>query len=180
MDLPDKKYNIIYADPPWKFNNKNTGGSMVSGSAAKYDTMSLLGLCVLPVHDMAADDCVLFMWWVGSQPKAALAVMKAWGFTLKTITGFDWVKETATGLPDFGMGWWTRAGSEHCLIATRGNPKRASGSVRSVITSKKRKHSQKPDEIRDRIVQLCGDLPRIELFARQQTPGWDVWGDEVE
>jgi N6-adenosine-specific RNA methylase IME4 len=175
-----KKYNIIYADPAWSFNNKNTGGSMISGSNAKYKTMTLKDICSLPVNEIADDNCVLLMWWVGSQPLEALEVVKSWGFKLKTMTGFNWVKLTKTGLPFFGMGFWTRAGSECCLIATKGNPKPLSKSVRSVITSPAREHSQKPDETRDRIVKLCGDLPRIELFARQTVSGWDVWGNEVD
>jgi len=175
-----EKYNIIFADPPWKFNNKNTGGSMVSGAKAKYNVMSVDEICKLNINNIAADNCVLFMWWVGSQPQEALKVVEAWGFKLKTMSGFNWVKLTKHGKPFFGMGFWTRAGSECCLIATKGKPKPLSKSVRSVITSKVKKHSQKPEETRDLIIQLCGDIPRIELFARQKINGWDSWGNEIE
>jgi N6-adenosine-specific RNA methylase IME4 len=175
-----KKYNIILADPPWKFNNKNTGGSMISGSNAHYSVMSLNDLFDMPVANMAANDCVLFMWWVASQPREALAVVDAWGFDLKTMTGFNWIKKTKHDKDWFGMGFWTRAGSECCLIATRGKPKRASASVRSVTYALAQRHSQKPLVIHEKIVELMGDVPRLELFARQQCSGWDVWGNEVE
>lgn len=179
MEFPRKKYNVIYADPPWRFGNKKTGGSMKSGAEAHYKTMSVDEVCGLPVSDICADDCVLFMWWVASQPEEALGVMESWGFKLKTMSGFNWVKFTKHGKYDFGMGFWTRAGSELCLIATKGKPKKVSGSVRSVVPAPKKKHSQKPDRVRDRIVELCGDVPRIELFARSRFAGWDSWGLEA-
>jgi N6-adenosine-specific RNA methylase IME4 len=177
-EFPDKRYNIIYADPPWAFRNKNTGGSMVSGANAHYDTMTIADIRRLPVEQIAADDCVLFMWWVASQPLETLAVVDAWQFKLKTMTGFNWIKKTKTGKDFFGMGFWTRQGSENCLIAVRGKPKVRSHSVRSVVRAENKKHSQKPSEIRNRIVELVGDLPRIELFARERIDSWDSWGDE--
>lgn len=174
------KYNIIYADPPWRFSNANTGGSMKSGADAHYPTMSIEEICKLPVSQLADDNCVLFMWWVASQPLEALKVVEAWGFTLKTMSGFNWVKTTVNGKLDFGMGFWTRAGSELCLIATKGKPKRLSGSVRSVEIAQRGKHSEKPDVFRQRIIELCGDLPRVELFARTNPPGWAIFGNEVD
>ena len=176
----DKKYNIIYADPPWAFSNKKTGGSMKSGAVSKYDVMTLEDIKNLPVESIADDDCVLFMWWVGSQPQEALDVVKEWGFTLKTMTGFNWVKLTKLEKMFFGMGFWTRAGSENCLIATKGKPKPENKGVRSVRKAITGKHSVKPAEFRGDIVTLCGDMPRIELFARNKISGWDSWGNEVE
>lgn len=173
------KYKIIYADPPWKFNNKKTGGSMVSGAEAHYPTMKVEEICNLPVKDIADDDCILFMWWVASMPKEAIKVVESWGFTVKTMTGFNWVKTTKKGKLHFGMGFTTRAGSECCLIATKGKPKRINGSIRSVIMAEATKHSKKPDIFRDEIIRLMGDKKRIELFARNNTPGWDVFGNEV-
>jgi len=173
-------YSIIYADPPWRFSNKNTGGSMVSGAAYHYSTLTVEELCALPIRELANDDCVLLMWWVASQPLEALRVMESWGFTLKTMTGFTWVKLTKNEKPHFGMGFYTRAGSENCLIAVKGKPKRVNASVRSVEIAKVGSHSEKPPVIRDRIVTLLGDLPRVELFAREHPTGWDVFGDEVE
>lgn len=175
----EKKYSIIYADPPWQFTNKKTGGSMKSGSAAQYDVMTLEDMKRLPISNIAADDCVLVMWWVGSQPREALELMESWGFTLKTFTGFVWEKLTKKNLPFFGMGFWTRAGAECALIATKGNPKPVSHSVRSVRRAAVGKHSEKPAEFRHDVVNLCGDVPRIELFARESAGGWDVWGNEV-
>lgn len=174
------KYKIIYADPPWNFDNKNTGGSMKSGASAKYNTMKVTHISNLDINGIADDDCILFMWWVGSQPQEALELVKAWGFTLKTMTAFNWVKLTKHRKPFFGMGFWTRAGSENCLIAVKGKPKPMSHSVRSVHSAITGKHSEKPDIFRDKIVELCGDLPRIELFAREKFEGWDSWGDEIE
>ena len=176
----NKKYNIILADPPWSFNNKNTGGSMNSGSEAQYPVMNIQDLKNMPINEIADDDCVLFMWWVGSQPQEAIDLVNSWGFTIKTMTGFNWVKLTKRQLPFFGMGFWTRAGSECCLIATKGKPKPASRSVRSVQTAIIGRHSEKPGIIRNKIVELCGDVPRIELFARKKVSGWSSWGNEVE
>lgn len=189
-----KKYKIIYADPAWSFNNKNTGGSMVSGASAHYKTMSVQDICNLPINSITDDDCILFMWWVASQPKEAIRVAESWGFTVKTMQGFNWVKLTANEKLHFGMGFYTRMGSEACLIAIKGKPKRINAGVRSVelvemdyleimqetIFEKTGKHSKKPDIFRKRIVELMGDIPRLEMFARINPEGWDVFGDEVE
>lgn len=178
-DFPRGPYNVIYADPPWSFRNKKTGGSMKSGAASQYNTMRVYDICRMPVETLAADNCVLLMWWVASQPEEALKVMDAWGFKLKTMTGFLWNKLTKTSKPHFGMGHWTRAGSESCLLAVKGNPKPVSRSVRSVRSLPVLGHSKKPDEFADDAVELCGDVPRIELFARDRKPGWESWGKEI-
>ena len=175
-----KKYNIIYADPPWKFNNKNTGGSMKSGASAHYDVMSLEDIKKLPIKNIADDNCILFMWWVASQGQAAMDVVEAWGFEIKTMTGFVWVKKTKLNKFFFGMGFWTRAGAECCLIATKGKPKPINRSIRSVIEAKVGKHSKKPHIFRRQIIKLCGKLPRIELFARKKFTGWDSFGNEIK
>jgi N6-adenosine-specific RNA methylase IME4 len=175
-----KKYSIIYADPPWSFNDKRTGGSMKSGASQHYDVMYAGDICRFPVWDISECNSILFMWWIASMPLDAIYVATSWGFTVKTMTGFVWNKTyEKSGKPYFGMGHWTRAGSECCLIATRGKIKPVSHSVRSVVTAPVLKHSQKPLDVADRIVELCGDLPRIELFARDRKPGWDCWGNEV-
>lgn len=153
---------------------------MVSGASAQYSVMGHSDIARLPVADIAADNCALFMWWVGSQPQEALCVVEGWGFRLKTMTAFTWVKQTKHGRPFFGMGFYTRQGSENCLIAVRGKPVRASASIRAVVEAPVGKHSEKPDIFRGLIVELMGDLPRIELFARRPSPGWAVWGNEVE
>ena len=187
MTTTDKKYNIIYSDPPWSFDNKKTGGSMKSGADHHYNTMQMHELTALVLNrnpvvmlsDVIADDAVLFMWWVASMPHRALNLVEDWGFEIKTMTGFVWNKTYKSGKPYFGMGFYTRAGAECCLIATRGKPEIKSHSVRSVITAPVMKHSQKPPETAERIVELCGDVPRLELFARDRKPGWDCWGNEV-
>jgi len=175
----NKKYKIIYADPAWSFNNKNTGGSMKSGADAHYDVLSLDDMKNLPIPDIADDDCVLIMWWVGSQPQEAIDLVNAWGFKIKTMTGFVWEKLTKKEKAFFGMGFWTRAGAECAIIATKGKAKPDSHSVRSVRRAIAGKHSEKPAEFRSDIVELCGDLPRVELFARQKAAGWDAWGNEI-
>ena len=128
---------------------------------------------------IASDNCILFMWATYPMLREALKVIEAWGFTYKTVA-FNWVKQNKTGAGLFwGLGNWTRSNSEICLLAVKGKPRRMSASVHSVILSPVQQHSGKPAEARDRIVELMGDLPRIELFARETAPGWDSWGNEV-
>lgn len=171
-------YQIIYADPPWSYRDKANSGKR--GACHKYEVMSLGDICALPVAEIAADDCLLAMWWVPPMPVEALQVIEAWGFTLKTMCGFTWHKTTKHGKDHFGMGNWTRANAENCLFAIKGKPKRVCAGVRQIVTAQVRKHSQKPTEVRDRLVCLMGDVPRIELFARDSAPGWDIWGNEIE
>lgn len=131
------------------------------------------------IKNITADDCVLFIWITFPCLLEAIETIKQWGFKYSTI-GFTWVKKNKKSNSWFwGLGNWTRANAEVCLIATKGRPKRISKSVHSVIDSRIREHSRKPDEARERIVELMGDLPRIELFARQHAEGWDCWGNEV-
>jgi len=177
-DFPDKKYQIIYADPPWSFNFKNRVGLSDEAKGRLYDTMNMQDIIDLPVKDIAASDCVLFLWIMNSIMPDSLKVIESWGFRYKTVA-FTWAKTTRTGKYFFGGGNWTRSNPEICLLATKGKPKRQSASVRNLNVSQIREHSRKPDEIRNEIVSLCGDLPRIELFARQKTEGWDAWGNEV-
>ena len=171
----DKKYQIIYADPPWKYADKRCQGACEK----IYPTMKIADICELPIKDIADKDCILFMWATYPMLKEALILMEAWGFKYKTI-GFQWVKQNKSGNGFFfGLGRWTRGNTECCLIATKGKPKRINNSVGQLIISPLQAHSQKPNEVREKIVQLVGDLPRIELFARQYTEGLDCWGNEV-
>lgn len=177
-----KKYSVIYADPPWEFKSVKTGGSMKSGAAAKYQTMTLEQLKALDVASLCADDCLLVMWHVGSQPIEAVELCKAWGFKFSTMSGFVWVKLTSAELlPFFGMST-TRQGSESALIGFRGKMKNLikCKSVRSVMAEAVGKHSEKPECFRKAIEKLCGDVPRLEMFARQASAGWNVFGNEVE
>ena len=174
-----KKYSVILADPPWAYRVWSKKG--VGRTAENhYPTMSIEDIRALPVSDLAADNCALFLWITFPQLHEAFSLIESWGFTYKTAA-FVWVKQNRK-LPSlfWGLGYWTRANAEVCLLATRGSPKRRSAAVHQVILSPVEQHSKKPDEVRERIVTLMGDVPRVELFARQQTPGWDVWGNEVE
>ncbi len=174
----DKKYNIIYADPPWRYRAYSKKG-LGRSAESHYPTTSIDDICSLPVEKITEKDSILFMWVTFPTFKEALKVIEAWGFEYKTA-GFVWVKQNKkTPTLFWGMGFWTRANSELCIIATKGHPKRISAGVHQVIMSKIEEHSKKPDETRNRIVELVGDLPRIELFARQQADGWDCWGNEV-
>lgn len=173
-----KKYNIIYADPPWSYRDKALAGNR--GAGCKYLTQSEEWLANLPVNEIADDNCVLFLWVTMPKLNECWEIIKNWGFEYKTVA-FTWVKRNKKASSWFwGMGRWTRANAEVCLLATKGKPKRINAGVHSVIDTPIQAHSQKPDEVRKRIVQLMGDLPRIELFAREKTEGWHVWGNEVE
>lgn len=170
-----RKYSIIYADPPWRYSQKRLSGA----AEHHYNTMSIDELCALPVAELAEKDCALFLWATFPQLPAALRLIKAWGFSYKTVA-FVWLKLNKKVRSWFyGMGFWTRGNAEICLLATKGKPKRRSAGVHQLIVSPIERHSQKPEEAREKIIALMGELPRIELFARQETPGWDVWGNEV-
>lgn len=171
-----KQYDIIYADPPWSFRTWSDKGK--GRSAEKhYNTMTKTDIQQLQVP--SSDNCVLFLWVTSPCLIEGIELCKAWGFEYKTV-GFIWIKTNKKAPSLFwGMGYWTRANAEYCLIATKGKPKRINAGVHQVVMSPVRKHSQKPDEVRDRIVKLVGDLPRIELFARETSEGWDSWGDEI-
>lgn len=177
----NKKYQVIYADPPWSFNSKKTGGSMKSGALAQYDTMSIENLKALPVSEITTDDAILVMWYVSSQPQEALDLVKAWGFTVKNMNGFVWNKHTVKGNPFFGMGYYTRAGSESAIIAIKGKASNliVDHGVRAVRPSPVGRHSAKPIEFRDDIVKMCGDVPRLEMFARETAQGWDCFGNDI-
>lgn len=174
-----KKYGIIYADPPWHYRVYSKKGAGRSAES-HYPTMTIEEIQALPVSELADKDCALFMWITFPLLKESLSVLSAWGFKFKTIA-FVWIKQNRKSDSLFwGMGCWTRANAEFCVLATKGKPKRMAKNVHQVIVSHIEEHSKKPDEARRRIVRLMGDLPRIELFARQKSAGWDVWGNEVE
>ena len=176
MDLPNKKYDIIYADPPWSYTDKAKAGKR--GASFKYDLMTTKAIADLPVQHISNHDSFLFMWVTFPLLRDAFSVIDAWGFKYKTV-GFTWVKKTRSDTWFTGMGNWTRANAEICLLGIKGRPKRESAAVKQVIASIPEEHSKKPDVIRERIIELCGNRPRIELFARKKTTGWDTWGLEV-
>jgi N6-adenosine-specific RNA methylase IME4 len=167
----------IQIDAPWKFKTRSAAGEGRSASL-HYKTEGIQEIMALPVADLAAADCVLFMWIVDWCPQDALDLIKAWGFEHKT-TAFTWAKENRCGEGWFmGQGYWTRANPEDCWLATRGHPKRLHADVRQLITAPVAEHSRKPDEIYERIERLV-DGPYLELYARRERPGWMTWGDEL-
>ena len=172
-----KRFSVIYADPPWEFRVYSGKGKQRSAER-HYDTASLNDIKALPVPALAADDCALFLWCVMPELPGALDVIKAWGFEYKTAA-FTWIKENRSGEGLFwGMGYWTRANAELCLLATRGAPKRLAMDVHQVVMAPVTEHSRKPEEVRIRIERLLAG-PYLELFARRERPGWVTWGDEV-
>ena len=183
----NKKYQIIYADPPWRFKNWSMAELAKRGEKwarknrrSPYDVMDNEQIYSLPISKIADRDCILFLWATYPKLSEALETIKRWGFAYKTVA-FTWVKRNRVSDGwHFGLGYWTRGNPEICLLATRGKPKRVSKFIANLVITHLREHSQKPDEARDRIVQLMGNLPRIELFARQKVAGWDCWGNEVE
>lgn len=174
IPLPERKYSVIVADPPWQYRNKNTGGSMKSGSSAKYPTMSLGEICALPIPAICEKDCVLFLW--GTTPLAdyPMEVMKRWGFRYKTK--IYWHKTQ-----NLGLGYWFRGQVEECLVGIKGNVKAFRLQKPNFIQSKVRDHSRKPEEFFQLIEPAIQNInPKIELFARQQREGWDSWGNEIK
>jgi len=178
--FPNKKYKVIYADPPWSYRDKrDKHPRMCGGALSHYKTMEIDEIKQLPIFTIADEDCMLFLWTTFPNLREALDVIKAWGFLYKTL-GFSWIKTNKNkGSPFFGIGYYTKSNCEVCLLAVKGKPNVVSNSISSVVIEPRREHSKKPDSVRDKIVQLCGDVPRIELFARERTDGWDAWGNEV-
>ena len=178
-------YRVIYADPPWTFSTYSRKGKGRSAEAY-YDCMSLADIKALPVAEWAAADCVLLLWTTDPLLPTALEVIRAWGFAYKTV-GFYWAKLNKSADPTIyhdasfftGLGFWTRANPEMCLLATRGHPHRRNANVRKLIVSPRREHSRKPDEAYQRIEALC-EGPYLEMFARSTRPGWDRWGAESD
>ena len=175
--FPKKKYKIIYADPPWYFKSYSKRGEG-RNATNHYSCMEFDDICQLPIASITDLDCVLFLWVTDPFLEKSFRLLKEWGFKYKTVA-FTWIKTNEKNNYFMGLGYWTRANPEMCLLATKGKPKRISKNVKQLIIDKRRKHSEKPQSIRQRIVSLCGDLPRIELFARQKVKGWDSWGDEI-
>lgn len=176
----NNKYDIIYADPPWRFKVWSRKTGLERSADSHYQTMTKTDIEILPIPNIASKNAVLFLWVTYPCLEQGLELIKKWGFTYKTC-GFSWVKlNKKSKTPFVGMGYYTRANNEICLLATKGKPlKRISRAVQQLVMTPIEEHSKKPPLVRERIVQLFGDLPRIELFARQHADGWDCWGNEV-
>jgi len=171
--LPRNHFGAILADPPWRFETWSVKGM---GRSPGYSTMTVGEMAVLPISAAAARDCVLFLWISWPMLEHALHVIDRWNFKYKTC-GFAWVKSVGCNVA-VGTGYWTRANSEVCLLATRGKPKRLNADVRQGVIEPRREHSRKPDCVHERIERLVAG-PYLELFARQSRPGWTTWGNET-
>ena len=181
IPFPNKKYQIIYADCPWEYKqfSKDKGISPKYGSVlSQYKTMSVEEICSLPVKDIADKSCILFLWATMPNLDRAFEVIKAWGFIYKTCA-YTWVKLNPSGNGIYsGLGHWTLANPELCLLATHKKFPKRINPIKQLIFAPRGIHSKKPDIVRDKIIELVGDLPRIELFARYKVNGWDSWGNE--
>ena len=191
--LRREHYRVILADPPWRFRTwskqevvAKRGNKYHGANEYHYRSMLIEEIRALPVGDFAAADCSLFLWVTWPNLLDALSVFEAWGFEYKTCA-FCWTKAHNGQLEMFeqpirdqmGLGYWTRANSEVCLLATRGRPKRLNADVRQIIIEPRREHSRKPDCVPGRIERLVAG-PYLEIFARQRRTGWDCVGDEVD
>lgn len=175
-------YGVIYADPPWSYktySNRDRGTVPHRAEEAPYESMTEEELLHMPVHQIAAKDCVLHMWTISSHFDQAMTLAAAWGFTFKSL-GFVWVKTQKSDpeTPKMGMGKWLRQESEISLLFTKGKPSRLSAGVRQVLLEPAREHSRKPDGFYDRIEALSAG-PYCELFSRTTRQGWDQVGDQV-
>ncbi len=174
------RFKVLYVDPPWAYKVYSKKGQ---GRSAEnhYRTMSVENIYSLDVTGIADRDSALFLWVTFPCLLEGLEAIRRWDFTYKTL-GFCWVKrcKKQTGKWFWGLGFWTRANPELCLIATKGSPKRVSKAVHCVVDTPVERHSKKPDEVRRHIEQLMGNVPRAELFARQKYDGWVCLGNEID
>lgn len=183
IPLPEKRYKIILADPPWPYSkyrnlSKNTNDKV---RVTPYTAMTLEDIKRMPISQIAEKDCVLLLWVTFPCLEMGLKVIKAWGFTYKTVA-FNWLKKNKKGIGYFmGFGHYTRSNGEICLLATKGKGlKVLKKNMSQVVVTPLTQHSAKPAIVRNKIVSLFGDESRIELFARKQASGWDAWGNDLE
>lgn len=174
-DLVPGAYDLIMADPPWRFQLRSEAGEDKSPQA-HYRTMSLDEIARLPVADLAAPDCLLWLWATAPMLPDQIAIARAWGFEFKTEG--VWAKMTVNGKIAMGTGYLLRNAHEPFIIATRGAPKTTHG-VRSVVMGERRQHSRKPEAAYRAAEQLMPAARRASLFERVPRPGWDCWGDEL-
>lgn len=173
----EKKYSVIYADPPWTFASWSKKGEDKSAQN-HYDCMTMKDINNLPVNDITEKNAVLFMWMTSPMIKQQMETIEAWGFQYKTM-GFVWVKKNKKAWSNFfGLGYYSRANAEFCAICTKGKPGRpADRSISQIVESRIREHSRKPPEVKTAIEKMYGG-ERLEMFAREKSEGWDVFGNE--
>ena len=175
----NKTYQIIYADPPWDYKGQKQhtgqGGSTSGGAVTHYDCMKLPQLKRLPVDDISAKDCLLFMWVTSPHLDQGIELLKSWGFQYCTV-GFVWDKERVN------PGFYTMSQCELCIIGKKGKipQPRGARNIRQLVKSLRKKHSEKPHEVRERIVEMFPSQTKIELFARHKVSGWDRHGKETD
>lgn len=175
------RYDVILADPPWQFEYWNRKTSSKRGTGEKYyDVMSVDAIADHSVSSLLNDNAALFLWTSWPFIDQVFKVIKAWGFTYRTL-GFIWVKQNPTGFGFFtGMGYYTRRNTEPCLLGVKGSMPVARKDILEIILSPVQKHSRKPHRQYEIIEALYPDARYLELFARNRREGWDVWGNEVE
>ena len=185
VKMSNKKYSIIYLDPSWYFPPRNNSSTRFGGGITnKYPVMKLDEIKKINIPSLAEDNCAMFMWVTTSSTSDSnlaqkLQLFEHWGFKL-VGEAFNWVKTNPkSGTPFFGIGYYTKSGSEKCYLGIKGKMKPVSNYVSSTIIAPREAHSKKPDIVRDKIVELFGDLPRVELFARQNYEGWDAIGNQL-
>ena len=186
IPFPNKKYQIIYADPPWKYNDPKGNDPKLGGIT--YPVMTNEEIALLPINDITDNNCSLFIWITMPKLEEVFPIINIWGFKYITCA-FTWVKLNPSGNGIYsGLGHWTNGNAELCLFCKKGSPKRVSKNIKQIQMYPRSQHSVKPPIIRNEIIKLVGDLPRIELFARppkdrlfedESYKGWDVWGNEV-
>ena len=170
---------MILSDPPWTFEVWNSE-KCDRHTSHKYDLMDADEIAALDVWDISADNCALFLWVTWPNLRDGLYLLDQWDFIYRTIA-WVWVKAKKSGFGHhFGMGYYTRANTEPCLLAVRGNMPVAAHDVIALIYAPVRDHSHKPDEQYDKIERLYPNMRYLELFARREREGWDTWGNEVE
>lgn len=186
-DFKRAHYRAILLDPPWRYvtwnkvtaihRGRHGSGTNVAADV-HYKTMETIEIESLPISELAAADCVFFLWATWPLMPEAFRLIDHFGFKYKTCA-FNWLKITKDNNPAMGQGFWTRANSEVCLLATQGKPKRLNADVRQGIIEPRREHSRKPDSVRHRIERLVRG-PRADIFSRQDRNGWDCFGDQIE
>lgn len=187
-----RRYPVLLLDPPWAYRDKNAHGER--GSSFKYDVLKPKDIAALPMQNVMADDCAVFLWSPAPMLPEALNCLEVWGASYRTVA-FNWVKTVKyiepfssvvnpwtwlSSIAKFGLGHWTRSSTELCLLGVKGRPPRVEKGVRQVVFYPALKHSAKPPSVSKRIESLMGDVPRLELFAREHAVGWDATGFELD